>query len=243
MNPMRAILSGFRHYANFEGRASRSEYWWFYGFFVVFLVAIFVAILVWTPTLLSVWVAYLVVMAPPLMSVTVRRLHDVDRSGRWAILGFLPFAGGPSLTRLLSRPGTVGPNRHGPDPLRPGLGGGWRQHPVRPAARPHEITGSEYPGSEYPGSEYPGSEYPGSEYPGSEYPGSEYPGSEYPGSEYPGSEYPGSEYPGSEYPGSEYPGSEYPGSEYPGSEYPGSEYPGSEYPGSEYPGSEYPGSE
>ena len=116
MNPVQAILSGFRNYANFEGRACRSEYWWFYLFFVVLLIAIFVGSLVWTPALLSLWVAYMVVMAPALVSVTVRRLHDIDRSGRWAILGFLPFAGGPRLTRLLMQPGTTGPNRYGPDP-------------------------------------------------------------------------------------------------------------------------------
>ena len=131
MNPLQSIFSCFRSYANFEGRASRSEYWWFYSIFVLFLVGIFVASLVWTPRLLSVWVAYMVVMAPPLMSVTVRRLHDLDRSGRLALLGFLPFAGGPRLTRLLSRPGTIGPNRYGPDPLRPDLGG-WIQRPVNP---------------------------------------------------------------------------------------------------------------
>ena len=133
MNPVQAILSGFRNYANFEGRACRSEYWWFYLFFVVLLIAIFVGSLVWTPALLSLWVAYMVVMAPALVSVTVRRLHDIDRSGRWAILGFLPFAGGPRLTRLLMQPGTIGPNRYGPDPLRPDLGGGWTGRPVRPA--------------------------------------------------------------------------------------------------------------
>lgn len=141
MNPVQAILLGFRNYANFEGRATRSEYWWFYGFFVALLVAIFVASLAWSPTLLSVWVAYMVVMAPPLCSVTVRRLHDVDRSGRLAFLGFVPFAGGPRLTRLLTRPGTVGPNRYGPDPLRPGLGGDWIQRPVGPQAR------EQHPGS------------------------------------------------------------------------------------------------
>ena len=132
VNPAQAILSAFRNYANFEGRACRSEYWWFYLLFVVLLVAIFLGSLLWTPTLLSVWVAYMVVMAPALVSVTVRRLHDLDRSGRWAILGFLPFAGGPRLTRLLAQPGTIGPNRYGPDPLRPGLGGGWVEHSVIP---------------------------------------------------------------------------------------------------------------
>ena len=92
MNPIQAIISAFRNYGNLDGRAGQFEYWWFFLFFVVFLVAIFVASLVWNPALLTVWVAYMVVMAPPLWSVTVRRMHDVGRSGRWAILGFLPIS-------------------------------------------------------------------------------------------------------------------------------------------------------
>ena len=134
MNPIQAIISAFRNYGNLDGRAGQFEYWWFFLFFVVFLVVIFVASLVWNPALLAVWVAYMVVMAPPLWSVTVRRMHDVGRSGRWAILGFLPFAGGPRQTRLLMQPGTRGPNRYGPDPLRPELGG-WVERPPRPRGK------------------------------------------------------------------------------------------------------------
>ena len=134
MNPIQAIISAFRNYGNLDGRAGQFEYWWFFLFFVVLLVAIFVASLVWNPALLTVWVAYMVVMAPPLWSVTVRRMHDVGRSGRWAILGFLPISGGPRHTRLLMQPGTRGPNRYGPDPLRPELGD-WVERPPRPRGK------------------------------------------------------------------------------------------------------------
>ena len=134
MNPLQAVLSAFRNYGNLDGRASRSEYWWFFLFFVVFLMVIFVGSLTWSRTLLSVWVAYLVVMAPPLGAVTVRRMHDVNRSGRWAIVGFMPLMGGPRQTRMLMRPGTRGPNRYGPDPLRPELGG-WVEWPVQQGRR------------------------------------------------------------------------------------------------------------
>ena len=133
MNPIQAILSGFRNYANFDGRASRSEYWWFYGFFVALLLAIFVVSVAWMPALFSLWGVYIAAMALPLLAVTVRRLHDVDRPGRWAILALIPFAG-IRLTRLLAQPGTPGPNRYGPDPLRPDLGGEWSRRPSRPSA-------------------------------------------------------------------------------------------------------------
>ena len=134
MNPIQAILSAFRNFGTLDGRASRSEYWWFYLFFVVLLVAIFVGSLTWKRALLSAWVAYLIVMAPPLWSLTVRRLHDVDRSGHWAIMGFMPLMGGPRLTTLLMRPGTRGPNRYGLDPLRPELDT-WEQSSVPPGGR------------------------------------------------------------------------------------------------------------
>ena len=134
MNPIQAILSALRNYSNLDGRASRSEYWWFFLFFVVLLLAIFVGSLTWRRALISVWVAYLVVMAPPLWSLTVRRLHDVNRSGRWAIVGFMPLMGGPRHTRMLMRPGTRGPNPYGPDPLRPDLGD-WVQRPAQSGRR------------------------------------------------------------------------------------------------------------
>ena len=131
MNPIQAILSGFRNYANFDGRASRSEYWWFYGFFVSLLLAIFVASVAWMPALFSLWGVYIAAMLLPLLAVTVRRLHDVDRPGNWAILALIPFAG-VRLTRLLVQPGTTGPNRYGPDPLHPRP----TPHPTRPSAAP-----------------------------------------------------------------------------------------------------------
>ena len=131
MNPIQAILSGFRNYANFDGRASRSEYWWFYAFFVALLIAIFVISIAWMPALFSLWGIYIAAMLLPLWAVTVRRLHDVDRPGTWAVLGIMPFAG-VRLTRLLAQPGTPGPNRYGPDPLRPEL----RDDRSRPIPRP-----------------------------------------------------------------------------------------------------------
>ena len=143
MNPIQAILSGFRNYANFDGRASRSEYWWFYGFFVALLLAIFVASVAWMPALFSLWGVYIAAMLLPLLAVTVRRLHDVDRPGNWAVLALIPFAG-VRLTRMLVQPGTHGPNRYGPDPLRPEAGD-LRQPPYRPVTMQQEPRAAETP--------------------------------------------------------------------------------------------------
>jgi len=51
--------------------------------------------------------------------VAVRRLHDLDRSGWWICLAFIPLIGAIILIVWFCTRGTVGPNRFGPDPLSP----------------------------------------------------------------------------------------------------------------------------
>ena len=80
----------FRKYFEFRGRASRAEYWWF----VVFGVSVNVAAAVAGIRPLSYLVTALLVV--PQMAVTVRRLHDTNRSGWWILLyvaGWIPGVG------------------------------------------------------------------------------------------------------------------------------------------------------
>ncbi len=109
MNPKEAIASGFRNYINFSGRASRSEFWWFVLFGLVSTI-----LLIWVPFLG--WIYALAVLLPT-VAVAVRRLHDRDQSGWWAIAWFLPLVNW-ALLIYLAFPGTSGPNRYGPDPLQ-----------------------------------------------------------------------------------------------------------------------------
>jgi uncharacterized membrane protein YhaH (DUF805 family) len=53
----------------------------------------------------------------PSLAVGIRRLHDIDRSGWWTLLGFVPFIGWVVLIIWACTKGTLGPNRFGPDPL------------------------------------------------------------------------------------------------------------------------------
>jgi uncharacterized membrane protein YhaH (DUF805 family) len=62
----------------------------------------------------------------PLISLTVRRFHDRNISGWWYlalfVLGFVPYVGivvGLAILVISVLPGTEGPNKFGPDPLRP----------------------------------------------------------------------------------------------------------------------------
>lgn len=86
MNFTDAIKTCFSKYADFSGRASRPEYWWFVLFIVV---ASIVLSMIWTP--LS-GLFYLGVIVPSLAAAS-RRLHDTDRSGWFQLIGFIPLIG------------------------------------------------------------------------------------------------------------------------------------------------------
>jgi uncharacterized membrane protein YhaH (DUF805 family) len=103
----------FKNYANFTGRASRSEYWYFYltNILIGFLFG-FSSELSDLPQDISELVTniYSLIIIIPAIAVGVRRMHDADRSG-WFILV-------PIYNFILSiRKGTAGPNRFGTDPL------------------------------------------------------------------------------------------------------------------------------
>src|SRR5512135_2750758 len=61
---------------------------------------------------------YLLAVFTPGLCVTVRRLHDVNRSGWWLLIGFVPLFGVIVLLAFEVTEGTPGPNRFGPDPQR-----------------------------------------------------------------------------------------------------------------------------
>jgi uncharacterized membrane protein YhaH (DUF805 family) len=82
MSFLAAVRNCLTNYANFKGRASRSEYWW-WVLFVVILQAVTSAI---TDELSG--IASLLVLVPGL-AVFVRRLHDTNRSGWWILPPFL----------------------------------------------------------------------------------------------------------------------------------------------------------
>jgi uncharacterized membrane protein YhaH (DUF805 family) len=78
-----AISSCFSKYATFTGRAKRSEYWFFYLFYIIiYAVGAIAGAAVGNQYLLYLFIAPLVI---PILAAGVRRMHDVGRSG-WFIL-------------------------------------------------------------------------------------------------------------------------------------------------------------
>ena len=111
-----AISNGFSNYVNFSDRASRSEFWfWVLFCCLAFIVAYIIDNVVFGTFVLT-GLFYLAVLLPNL-AVTIRRLHDLDRTGWWFFLGFIPLVGTIILLIWYCTKGTDGPNRFGPDPL------------------------------------------------------------------------------------------------------------------------------
>ena len=113
-----AIASGFQNYVNFSGRAARSEYWFWTLFSVLVSIAASLIDLGLFTSLnfspLSTIVSLGLLL--PSLAVSVRRLHDLDRTGWWLLL-VLTVIGDILLLIWFCMRGTIGPNRFGPDPL------------------------------------------------------------------------------------------------------------------------------
>ena len=102
-----AIKYCFKNYANFKGRASRSEYWYFYLFGILVLFA--TAIL--SDVLYSLFALGLIL---PFIAALTRRLHDTGRSGKKILFLFIPFIGGILVLIWLCKAGDKAANKFGP---------------------------------------------------------------------------------------------------------------------------------
>jgi uncharacterized membrane protein YhaH (DUF805 family) len=114
-------LEVLKKYAVFSGRARRAEYWYFVLFNII--VAIVLSLI---DTLLGTFDfvqgvgllsgLYSLAVLIPTLAVTVRRLHDVDRSGWWIFINLIPLIGTIVLLVFAVTDGTPGSNRYGPNP-------------------------------------------------------------------------------------------------------------------------------
>jgi len=115
---MHYYIDAMRNYAVFSGRASRSQYWFFsLALFIMLVVAMVIDQTVGDTTRdepggLFTAIVYLAHLLPAI-AVTVRRLHDTDRSGWWILAGLVPLIGQIALLVFLCLPSTPGANRFG----------------------------------------------------------------------------------------------------------------------------------
>lgn len=137
MNIIESVKTCFRKYATFTGRASRSEYWWWTLAIWIFFVLILVLFMPSASTLSSMesgamldidaqrqymkfmsitGIVYLVILLPTI-AVAVRRLHDINKSGWFLLISFIPIIGPLICLYWFICKGTQGDNQYGPDPL------------------------------------------------------------------------------------------------------------------------------
>ncbi len=114
MDFAQAVSSGFKNYVGFEGRASRSEYW-YWTLFSVILSAVAATMDAFAGLGFFSGAVSLGLLLPSL-AVAFRRIHDIDRTAWWILLSFTIIGGIVLLVWFCLR-GTTGPNRFGSDPL------------------------------------------------------------------------------------------------------------------------------
>ena len=111
-----AIASGFGHYVNFQGRAPRSEFW----YWVLFVLILTIIASIVDNAIIGLPIVGTIVslgLLLPGLSMSIRRLHDIDRTGWWVLIGLVPLIGAILLIVWACFRGTTGPNSYGADPL------------------------------------------------------------------------------------------------------------------------------
>jgi uncharacterized membrane protein YhaH (DUF805 family) len=118
---MNWFIRAIKNYATFSGRAQRAEYWYFVLFYLLIFIGLAIIDSV-TGTfnaetgmgLLS-GICSLALFIPSL-SVSVRRLHDIGKSGWWLLVGVIPLIGAIVMLIFLVKDGESGENMYGSNP-------------------------------------------------------------------------------------------------------------------------------
>ncbi len=116
-----AVKTCLTKYITVSGRASRSEYWWFFLFYNLAVLAAFIILMITVDENGeegTFWPFFMVVFGLffPMLAVTARRLHDKGLTAWVILISFVPF-GALALLILCMLPGDEGANGYGPPPI------------------------------------------------------------------------------------------------------------------------------
>ena len=118
MGFIEAISSCFQKYADFSGRSRRSEFWYWTLFTTFGYVAALIVDALTTGFLL--YLLFVLATFLPSLAVSVRRLHDIDRTGWWLLIALIPIIGAIVLLVWYVAEGTAGENRFDGGPVAGG---------------------------------------------------------------------------------------------------------------------------
>ena len=101
-----------QNYVNFQGRARRAEFWWFTLANLIAVVVLLVLTAI-SNIFFLLYILYGLALILPSLAVTVRRLHDTDKSAWFLLLYLIPFVGPIIILVLMLIDSTRGTNRYG----------------------------------------------------------------------------------------------------------------------------------
>jgi len=117
----KSIQICFKKFFNFKDRASRSEYWYFQLVFTIVSLPLFIYEDSSNDTHLiysGISGIIVLILFIPAISVSVRRLHDINKSGWFVFISVIPYLGWIILAIMLIGKGTLGKNKFGKYPLK-----------------------------------------------------------------------------------------------------------------------------
>jgi len=121
LNFFQAVGTCLRKYFVIKGRASRSEYW----FLQLLLTPIYLFLVIsensYSDNVIILAAAagiVVLLLIIPSLTVSIRRFHDINKSGWFVLLNFIPFVGWIIILAMLAGKGTEGKNRFGEYPLK-----------------------------------------------------------------------------------------------------------------------------
>ncbi len=117
MNLSDAIKTCLKKYFVFDGRASRSEYWYFYLFYMLLVFGCVAFSVAGQDSIAIAFILAIVAIIIPQISAAVRRLHDTGRSGWWYWITIIPLIGPIILLVFLCKKGDEFSNDYGENPL------------------------------------------------------------------------------------------------------------------------------
>ena len=113
-----AVPTVFRKYVDFNGRADRSEYWWF-ALFTFIVSAVLSTLQMLSGLSLFSFLSGIFGLGTilPSLAVAARRMHDIGKSGWWILICLIPVLGWIWYIVLAATPSQQGPNQYGLQPV------------------------------------------------------------------------------------------------------------------------------
>ena len=118
---MNWYLDVLKKYAVFSGRARRKEYWYFCLFNIIVAIVLAIVDVIFGTFSKALGIGlfggiYALAVFIPSLAVSVRRLHDRNRSGWWLLIALVPIIGAIVLLVFMVQDSQEGDNQYGPNP-------------------------------------------------------------------------------------------------------------------------------